>query len=111
MAIRTLARSTTDSLPTVEEIMAETGLNRFAAELYLAGQRGEGLAHDRVCVPEGQREALLREQEETEAAFLAEMEHAAEVVDPDATVEENVARTGLDRRTIETHLSLRPHEA
>lgn len=107
MAIQTLARSTTNTLLTVEEIMAVTGLNRFAAELYLAGQRGEGLANDRVRVPVGQREAILREQEEAEAAFLAAMEHAAAVVDPAATVEENIARTGLDRRTIETYLSLR----
>lgn len=51
------------------------------------------------------------ELREAEAAFLAEMEHAAQVVDPAATVEENAARTGLDRRTIETYLSLRPGDA
>ena len=107
MAIRSVTQEA-ERLPTVDEIMAETGMPRQAAALHLLLLSGETLANDRVFVPEDQREAVLRELEEAEAALIAAMERAAAVVDPAATVEENIARTGLDRRTIELYLSLRP---
>lgn len=91
--------------------MAETGLDRFAAELYLAGRRGEELANDRVFVPRGQRAAILRQQEEAEAAYFAAMERAAADLDLSATIEQNMARTGMDRHAVEVYLALRRVEA
>ena len=107
MAIRSVIRGE-EQLPTVEEIMTETGMPRQAAALHRLLLSGDALIDDLERIPEGQREAVLRQEEEAEAAFLASMERAAAVVDPAATVEENAARTGLDRRTIEVYLALRP---
>jgi hypothetical protein len=78
MAIRAVKQSDADCPPTVEEAMAETGFDRFAAELYLAGQRGEGLANDRVFVPREQREAALRALEGAAAEALAAADKTGE---------------------------------
>jgi hypothetical protein len=107
MAIRRMTNQALDSTASVEENMKRTGLDRFAVEVYLAVQSGDALVDDLARVPPGQREAILQAGEAAEDAYLAAMERAAAVVDPAATVEENLARTGLDRRTIEVYLAWR----
>jgi hypothetical protein len=103
MALHTPNPIESDRLPTVDQIMAERGYDRFTAELYLAGLRGDGLANDLVCVPSDQREAILRAGEEIEAALFAAIEH----VDSAASVEANMDRLGLDRQMAEAALILR----
>ena len=78
MAIRAVNQPHPDRLPTVEEVMAETGFDRFTAELYLAGRRGEGLANDRVFVPREQREAVLRALQQAAAECLAAADTAGD---------------------------------
>src|SRR5215216_843239 len=103
MAIQQVTRDA-EQLPTIDQIMAETGMTREAAALHLLIISGDALTNDREFVPAGQREAVLREQEEVEAALLAAWEEAAKHIDPSATIEENMARTGLDRYPVEAYL-------
>ena len=77
MAIRTVVPRQVEDLPTVDDVMERFGFDRDAAELYLAAKSGVGLIGDRVCVPADQRDAVLQELEEAEAAYLAAMEKAA----------------------------------
>jgi hypothetical protein len=84
--------------------MERWGLSRDAAALHLLIISGDALTNDREFVPAGQREAVLREQEEAETALLAAWEETAKHIDPSATVEENRARTGLDRYPVEVYL-------
>jgi hypothetical protein len=104
MAIQALNQIGSDSLPTVEEVMVERGFDRFTAELYLAGLRGDGLINDRICVPIDQREQVLRELQEAEDAYYAAVEEGAKHLDLSATLEENMTRTGLDRHAVEVYL-------
>ena len=103
MAIHSVTQKT-ERLPTVDEIMAETGMPRRAAALHLLLLSGDAMIDDLEFVPEGRREAVLREEEEAEAALLAAWEEAAKHIDPSATVEENMARTGLHRYPVEAYL-------
>lgn len=84
--------------------MERWGISRDAAALYLLIESGAAMVDDLEFVPEGRREAVLREEEEAEAALLAAWEEAAKHIDPSATVEENMARTGLDRYPVEAYL-------
>ena len=104
MAIRTLDEQHIEQLPSVEEIMMRYGIDRDAADLYLAVKSGWALTNDRVFVPEDQRDAVLRELEEAAAACLAAAEEAAKNIEPAASVEENMARSGLDRNAVEAYL-------
>lgn len=106
MAIRTVEAQDVDELPTVEEVRDRFGFDRDAADLYLTTQQGLGLIGDRARVPADQRDRILREQEEAATAYLASVEEAAKNIDPAATVEENMARTGLDRYATEIYLAI-----
>ena len=77
MAIRAVDHQEVEELPTVDEVMEQFGFDRDTAELYLAAKSGFGLIGDRDCVPADQRDAVLRELGEAEAAYLAVMEKAA----------------------------------
>jgi hypothetical protein len=103
MAIQSVPQDK-ERLPTVDEIVAETGMPRRAAALHLLLLSGDALVNDREFVPEGQRETILRQEEEAEAALLGAWEEAAKSIDPAASIEENVTRTGLERFLVEAYL-------
>jgi hypothetical protein len=104
MAIQSVIKQM-NPLPTIDELVERTGMDRESAALHLLVLSGEAMTNDLEFIPEGQRVAILREEEANEAAFIAALERAAELVDPTATVDENVARTGLDREKVELYLT------
>ncbi len=72
MALRSVTQNE-ERLPSIDEIMADTGMPREAAALHLLILSGEALANDRVLVPDAERESVLRAQQEAEAALIAEL--------------------------------------
>ena len=111
MAIRAVSPQDLEQLPTVEEVMERLGLDRDAADLYLAVKSGWALVGDRVCVPSEQREQVLRELQQAADEYYAAVEEGVKHLDHSATVEENMQRTGLDRHAVEVYLRLRRGES
>jgi hypothetical protein len=62
--------------PTVDEIVAETGMSRRAAALHRLILSGDTLADDREFVPDDRRAEVIRAGEEAEAALIAELTKA-----------------------------------
>jgi hypothetical protein len=66
-----------ERIPTIDELVAATGMSRRAAALYRLILSGDTLVDDREFVPDDRRAEVIRAEEGAEAKLLAELAREA----------------------------------